>query len=31
MAITMPFTALKYATAGTGIEATTIRFTDTAA
>lgn len=29
--ITLPFTAIKYATAGTGIEATTIRFTDTAA
>lgn len=29
--ITLPFQALKYATAGTGIEATTIRFTDTAA
>lgn len=29
--ITLPFTALKYATAGSGIEATTIRFTDTAA
>ena len=29
--ITMPFQALKYATAGSGIEATTIRFTDTAA
>jgi hypothetical protein len=31
MAITMPFTALKYATAGAGIEATTIQFCDTAA
>lgn len=31
MAITMPFTALKYATAGTGIEATTIRITDSLA
>jgi hypothetical protein len=29
--ITMPFQALKYATAAAGIEATTIRFTDTAA
>ena len=31
MAITMPFTALKYATAGTGIEATTMFIADTAA
>lgn len=31
MSVTMPFTALKYATAGTGIEATTLRITDTAA
>lgn len=31
MALTMPFVALKYATAGTGIEATTIRFTDSQA
>lgn len=30
-AITLPFTALKYASAADGIEATTIRFTDTAA
>jgi hypothetical protein len=30
-AVTLPFTALKYATAGAGVEATTIRFTDTAA
>jgi hypothetical protein len=30
-AVTLPFQALKYATAGTGIEATTIRITDTAA
>jgi hypothetical protein len=30
-AITLPYTALKYSTAETGIEATTIRFTDTAA
>jgi hypothetical protein len=30
-AITLPYTALKYATAETGIEATTIRFVDTAA
>jgi hypothetical protein len=28
MAITMPFTALRYATAGSGIEATTLRITD---
>jgi hypothetical protein len=31
MSVTMPFTALKYATAGAGIEATTLRITDTAA
>lgn len=31
MSITLPFVALKYGTAGAGIEATTIRFTDTAA
>lgn len=31
MSLTMPFTALKYATAGAGIEATTIQFVDSQA